>query len=306
MDTNSVIPILQASIRVATPILFAALGGCLSEQAGIFAMGLEGFMLLGAFVSIVAALLTHSLFLGLLCGILAGGLVAALLAYVSIKVGADQVLGGLAINMLVLGATGFLMRLVWGMSGIPMTPKIPIWPVPLLSSIPIIGPLFFNQPPLTYLAYLMVPAVWWFMFKSHWGLELRAVGEKPRAVDTVGVSAARTRFMAVILSGFLAGLGGAVLSLQQVNTFTENMTSGRGWLALISAISGGWNPVWAAAASFVFGIANSLQLRIQVMDIKISSWIVLMVPYLLAIILVSIVGKAARHPEATGVQYVKE
>ena len=129
----------------------------------------------------------------------------------------------------------------------------------------------------------MVPAVWWFMFKSHWGLELRAVGEKPRAVDTVGVSVTKTRFMAVIFSGFLAGLGGAVLSLQQVNTFTENMTSGRGWLALISAISGGWNPFGAAAASFIFGVANSLQLRIQVMDIKISSWIVLMVPYLLAI-----------------------
>jgi general nucleoside transport system permease protein len=306
MDINNVIAILQGSVRVATPILFAALAGCLSEQAGIYAMGLEGFMLIGAFVSIVAALLTQSLIIGLLAGVLAGGLVATIFAYVTIKVGADQVLGGLAINMFVLGATGFLMRLVWGMSGIPMTPEILIWQVPVLSSIPIIGPVFFNQPPLTYLAYLMVPAVWWFMFKSHWGLELRAVGEKPRAVDTVGISVVRTRFMAVILSGFLAGLGGAVLSLQQVNTFTENMTAGRGWLALISAISGGWNPIWAAATSFLFGIANALQLRIQVMGLDISSWIVLMVPYILAILLVAIVGKAARHPEATGVQYIKE
>jgi simple sugar transport system permease protein len=306
MDLDNLIPIMQAAVRVAIPILFAALGGCLSEQAGVFAMGLEGYMLIGSFVAIVASLLTKSIVLGLLFGVLAGGVVAACFGYTSIKVGADQVLGGLAFNMLILGATGFLMRLVWGMSGIPMTPVLEVYPVPILSRIPIVGSIFFNQPPLTYLAYVMVPAVWWFMFKSHWGLELRAVGEKPRAVDTVGISVSKTRFMAVTFSGFLAGLGGAVLSLQQVNTFTENMTSGRGWLALISAISGGWNPIGAAAASLIFGVANSLQLRIQVMDFKISSWIVLMVPYVLALVLVSIVGKAARHPEATGVQYLKE
>jgi simple sugar transport system permease protein len=306
MDSDSIVSILASSVRVTTPILFVALGGCFSEQAGVFAMGLEGYMLTSAFVAVVGALLTKSLVLGVLLGIAAGVLMALILAFVTISIGTEQVLSGLAINMLALGMTGFLMRLVWGVSGIPLTPPMDPIPLPLLSKIPLLGPVFFTQPLLTYLAYLAVPAAWWLMYKSRWGLELRAVGEKPRAADTVGISVNGTRYRAVLLSGALAGIGGVILSLQQVNTFTQDMTAGRGWLGLIAAIFGRWNPLGAAGASFVFGFADAMQLRIQVSAIPISSWIVLMIPHLIALILIALVGKAARHPEATGVQYSKE
>lgn len=306
MDTQTIISVLSSSIRVTTPILFVALAACFSEQAGVFAMGLEGFMLMGAFSAVVGSLLTGSQLLGFLIGVLAGVLMALIFGFATINLGAEQVLSGLAINMFALGSTGFLMRLVWGVEGIPITPAMNTIPIPVLSSIPILGPVLFNQQILTYLAYITVPFAYWLLYKSRWGLELRAVGEKPQAADTVGIGVNATRYFAVLLSGALAGIGGSVLSLQQVNTFTQGMSGGRGWLGLIAAIFGQWNPLGAAGASLVFGFANAMQLRIQLSPIKISSWLVLMIPHVIAIILIAIVGKAARHPAAIGIKYTKE
>jgi general nucleoside transport system permease protein len=306
INGQTIVSLLASSVRVTTPIMFVAMSGCFSEQAGVFAMGMEGFMLIGAFAAVVIALMTNSLFIGVIGGILAGVLLAALFGLASITLGSEQVLSGLAINMFAMGATGFLMRVVWGTSGIPLTPQMLPVPIPLLSEIPIIGQVFFKQPILTYVGYISIPLAWWFMYKSRWGLELRAVGEKPRAVDTVGISVKGTRYMAVLLCGALSGMGGAVLSLQQVNTFTENMSAGRGWLGLIACIFGRWNPLGAAGASFLFGMADALQLRIQIFASDLSSWIILMIPHLLALILISIVAKEARHPAAAGVHYTKE
>lgn len=299
--------LLTASIRVSTPIILVALGGCFSEQAGVFAMGLEGFMLSAAFAGVVGTILSGNLIIGILVGVLAGTLVSLLLAVSTIKFGGEQVLSGLALNMIILGATGFLQRLLWGTSGVPIIQGINPVRVPLLADIPILGPILFNQPPLTYLAYGLIPLAWWIMYKSRWGLELRAVGENPKAVDTVGLNVSRIRILAVVFSGVLAGLGGAVLSLQQVHTFTEGMTAGRGWLGLIAAIFGRWNPIAAAGAAFLFGAADALQMRLQITgSIQISSYFVLMLPHLLALILIAVVGKAARYPAATGVVYTKE
>ncbi len=304
---QTLILILAASVRVATPVLFAALGGCFSEQSGVFAMGLEGFMMTGAFVAVVATLSSGSILLGALLGVLAGAAMALILAFATVTLGAEQVLSGLAVNFFVIGATAFLLKVASGAGGImPLTPQINPLPLPGLARIPFSGPVFFNQPPLTYVAYVIVPASWWLMYRTYWGLQLRAVGEKPRAVDTVGISVAGVRYLSVILSGALAGFGGVVLSLQQVNTFTENMAGGRGWLGLISAIFGRWNPLGAAGASFLFGVTDALQLRIQISQLQLSSWFVLMIPHILALVLISLIGRAARHPEATGVHYTTE
>ncbi len=302
----SLVLLLTASVRVATPVLFASLGGCFSEQAGVFAMGLEGFMMTGAFVAVVTVTTTGSLVLGLILGVLAAMLIALVLAFATVTAGAEQVLSGLAVNFLVIGATAFLFKVFWGKTGMPLTPRIDLLPIPVLSQIPVLGPVFFNQPPLNYVAYLAIPLAWWFMYRTHWGLQLRAVGEQPRAADTVGINVHGMRYLAVVLSGALAGFGGVVLSLQQVNTFTENMVAGRGWLGLISAIAGRWNPLGAAAASFLFGVTDALQLRVQISQLQISSWFVLMIPHILALLLIAVVGRAARHPAATGLHYTKE
>ncbi len=310
MDTQFLIEFLHASVRVATPIAFVAIGAAFSERSGVYAMGLEGYMLISCFTSVAATVMTGSLIVGISAGIISGMVASAIVAFSSLYLGSEQVLTALSINVFALGLTGFLQRLIWGTGtgGLPLIDPLKNIPFPLLSAIPFIGPIIFNQPILTYMVYLTIPMAWWVMLKTKWGLQLRAVGEHPRAVDTVGLPVARTRFLAVIFSGALAAMGGAVLSLQQVRTFTEGMTNGRGWLGLIACIFGRWNPLGAAGAAFLFGAAEALQLRVQMSSAgaDISSYFILMLPHLLALTLILIIGKAARHPAATGVYYTKE
>lgn len=310
MDMQFLTDFLQASVRVATPIIFIAIGACYSERSGFYAMGLEGYALLSCFVSVAVTIFTQSILLGILAGILSGMLAAGIVAYAGVVLGGDQVLSALGMNFFALGFTGFMMRLFWGVgtNGLPPITPLTDIPIPLLSSIPFIGPILFNQPILTYLVYLTIPAAWWVMFKSKWGLQLRAVGENPRAVDTVGLPVIKTRFTAVIISGAFAAMGGAVLALQQVQTFTEGMTNGRGWLGLIACVFARWNPLAAAGAAFLFGAADALQIRVQMFPAfkEVSSYFILMLPHLLALFLILFVGKGTRHPAAMGVHYTKE
>jgi general nucleoside transport system permease protein len=309
LDIQFFIEFLQASVRVATPVAFVAMGAAYSERSGVYAMGLEGYMLMSCFASVAVTIYTGSLFLGIIAGILAGMLTSSIVAYSAVILGGEQVLSALSMNIFALGFTGFMQRFVWGVGtgGLPLIEPLQNIPIPLLFDIPVLGPIIFNQPILTYLAYITIPIAWWVMFKSKWGLQLRAVGEHPRAADTVGLPVARTRFMAVVISGGLSALGGAVLSLQQVRTFTEGMTNGRGWLGLIACIFGRWNPAGAAGAAFLFGAADALQLRVQLSSaVEISSYFILMLPHLLALTLILFIGKAARHPAATGIHYTKE
>lgn len=293
---------LVASMRIASPLFFAALGGILSERAGVFAVGLEGMMLAGAWAATVATFLSGAPSLGIAASMLGGALVASAVALVAVRFGAEQMVTGLAVNILVLGATSFLLRIIGGSGRAPViqVPLLPAWPIPYLSEIPLIGPLLFAQQPLTYLAWLAaIPAVL-LLFRTQAGLTLRAAGENPTAVFAAGSDPVWVRAAAVIAGGAVAGLGGALLCLQQVGTFTDGMTAGRGYLALAAIIVGRWKPVGALIACLLFGAAEAVQLRAQSFALPFSSYTIQMLPYLIALLVLALLGRSARLPAAIG------
>ncbi len=294
---------LAAAIRIATPLLLAALGGILSERAGVFAVGLEGMMLAGAFAATIGAWLSGSAALGVALALLGGAAIGLTVAIVAVRGRADNMVTGLAANILALGLTSYLLRVIAGGSGRPvaihLTP-LPPWPIPGLVEIPVLGPLLFDHPPLTYLAVLGCVALTLLLGRTQVGLTLRATGENPEAVFASGADPLRVRMLAVVACGAIAGLGGAVLSLQQVGTFTDGMTGGRGYLALASLIVGRWTPWGAAAACLVFGAAEAFELRLQTFGVPVSSYIVQMAPYLIALAVLAGLGRTSRLPAAIG------
>jgi simple sugar transport system permease protein len=294
-----------ATLRIATPLVLAAMGGIVIERAGVFAVGLEGMMLAGAFGTAVGASGAGGLAIGLAAGLLCSALVGAILAAVAVKLRADQMVTGLAINTLVIGLTSFLLRGVVGHGRAPVLriPLLAAWPVPGLSAIPVIGPLLFQQPPLTYFAFVATVPLYWFLMHSFPGLRLRAVGENPAAADAAGADALKIRIWATILGAALAGLGGAVLVLQQVGTFTDSMTAGRGFLALAAIIVGRWMPFGTAAACLVFGAADALHLRVQTFHLPVSSYVIQMLPYLIALGVLAVLGPSVSLPGAIGLAH---
>jgi simple sugar transport system permease protein len=307
MEMNLIMEYLSAAVRVSVPIVLIAQGVAFSEKAGVHAMGAEGCMLIGAFVSVVMTIASGgNHFVGVMSGILAGVLSAALFSYFAVVIGANQVICGLGLNFVMLGLTGFLQRFFWGVTGIPRIPPMNPIALPVLSQIPLVGSMFFNQPILAYVTYITIPVSWWIMYKTIWGLNLRAVGENPSCADTLGINVVATRSVAAIACGALCGLSGAALALQQVQSFRENISGGRGWLGLIAATFGRWNPLGAAGAGFIFGAADALQLRIQILSKNISSYVILMVPYLVALVFIMCIGKASRHPASMGKYYRKQ
>ncbi len=306
MDVGVILEYLGSTVRVSVPVILIAIGVCYCEKVGVYAMNAEGYMLISAFMSVVATIATGNQAIGVFAGILAGILAALLFSLLTIRFGVDQVLSGLGMNFIILGLTSSLQRLFWGVTGVPRIPAMRPIELPLLSKIPFIGPMLFNQPILTYATYFLIPIAWWVMFKSTWGLKLRAVGENPSCADTLGISVAKTRLNSILACGAFCGLSGAVLALQQVQTFTENMSAGRGWLGLVAAVFGGWNPLGAAGAGLVFGAAEVLQLRLQMLGgIKISSYVIQMLPYFVAIAFIAFIGKGRRHPASMGKFYRK-
>ncbi len=307
MDMTVLVEYLNSAIRVSVPVILIAVGVCYSERAGVFAMGSEGYMLIAAFVSVVTMIYTDNHVISVLAGILSGMAASGIFSYFTVVLGADQVICGLGSNFVMLGLTSSLQRLLWGVTGIPRIPAMNAIPIPILSDIPFIGSMLFNQPILTYVTYFLIPLVWWIMFKSTWGLQLRSVGENPSCADTLGINVVKTRILGIVTGGAFCGLSGAVLSLSQVQSFTENISGGRGWLGLIAATFGGWNPAGAAGAGLIFGAAESLQLRLQIMSrIHISSYVILMIPYLVALLFILFIGKSRRHPAAMGKFYKKQ
>jgi general nucleoside transport system permease protein len=295
------IEFLAAAIRIATPLLLAALGGILSERAGVFAVGLEGMMLAGAFAATVGAWATDSMGAGVLLASLGGAVIGLAVAVVAVRYRADNMVTGLAANILALGLTSYLLRVVGG--GHPVAIHLTLlspWPIPVLSDLPVVGPLLFVHPPLTYLAVLGCAALTFFLGRTQAGLTLRATGENPEAVFASGANPLRVRMLAVVTCGAVAGLGGAVLSLQQVGTFTDGMTGGRGYLALASLIVGRWTPWGAAAACLVFGAAEAFELRLQGFGVPVGSYIVQMAPYLIALAVLAGIGRSSRMPAAIG------
>lgn len=283
--------LLLGTLRTATPLLFAGLGGMFSERAGVVNIALEGILLVGAFSAAAAAIATGSLTAALLAAMLGGLLLAALHALVALRFGVDQIVSGVALNMLAMGATEFLMWLLYGSGA--NSPRIELGGLASGG----LGRLLVELPPLTWLALAAVPACGWLLFATRFGLRLRAVGEHPEAVASLGLSVLRLRLAAVLLSGALAGLGGAFLSLG-AGYFVKNMSAGRGYIALAALIFGRWRPGGLLAACLLFGFAESLQGQLQL------SWLPLrfvqMLPYLLTMVaLAGAIGRS-RPPAALG------
>jgi simple sugar transport system permease protein len=303
MDTT--LELIAAAIRIATPLLFAALGGILSERAGVFAVGLEGMMLAGAFAGVVLTHASGSAAVGLLASAAGGAVIAAVVAVATARFLADQMVTGLAVNILSLGLTSFLLRGLFGRGEAPIlrVPTLAPVPIPVLGDLPGLGPLLFRQPALTYVALALVVAVLVFLRRTRAGLTLRAVGENPAAAFAGGADPVRVRTLAVVAGGALAGVGGAVLSLQQVGTFTDGMTNGRGYLALAAIIVGRWAPGGALLGCLLFGAADALQLRIQGLRLPVSSYVVQMLPYVVSLAVLAGLGRGARLPAALGVPF---
>jgi ABC-type uncharacterized transport system permease subunit len=295
-----------ATLRFATPLTFAALGGIFSERSGVVNIGLEGMMLMGAFFGILGADKTDSWAIGLLVAMAAGGALALVHAFFSIHLRADQIVGGTAINFLALGITGYVFIDVYGQQGtpseIPGTPEVRLR---FLDDVYFIGDVFGQLNLLVWLSFALLIATHLILFKTPFGLRIRAVGEHPRAADTVGISVYGMRYFAVTMSGMLAALGGAYLSIGFVHSFAENMTAGRGFIALAAVIFGGWRPFGAFAAALLFGFSSALAQRLPEYS-ESAATLFQTLPYVLTLIAVAGVIGRSIPPAAVGRPYVKQ
>jgi simple sugar transport system permease protein len=295
---------LQATTRLGIPILLAALGGMFAERAGVLNIGLEGMMLTGAFVGFVTAFFTGNLWYGVIVGTLSGGVLGAFLAVYTVALGTNQVVAGIAFNLLMVGVTSFAYRVVFGIG--TETQRITSFealPIPYLSDLPVLGPLLFQHTILVYLALVLVPVTWLVTSRMAVGTAITAVGEHPQAAETLGISVARTRTLCLIASGLLAGLGGAFLSLSAIGLFLDNMTAGRGYIALAILLLGRRNPWGILLAAGFFGAADALQLRGQNFGIGVPYQFMVMLPYVLTIlVLIGFAGRV-RDPAALGMPF---
>ena len=298
--------LFAAMLRYATPLTFAAIGGIFSERSGVTNIGLEGMLLAGAFFGILAADKLESWILGLVIAAVAGGLLALVHAFFSIHLRADQIISGFAINFLALGLTGYLFLDVYGGQGTPTDiPEIPDVHLSFLDDWYFVGPIFGQLNLMIWLAALTVVASWLVLFRTPIGLRLRAVGEHPRAAETVGISVYATRYVAVILSGVFGGLGGAYLSIGFVNSFNQNMTAGRGFIALAVVICGNWRPFNAAAIALLFGFSSALAQRLPAYS-ESAAVLFQALPYVLTLIVVAGVIGRSIPPAAVGRPYKKQ
>ena len=294
-----------ATIVAATPLTLAALGGTMSERSGVVNIALEGIMLTTAFAGYVAAFVTHNLAIGLLAAILSGMLVATLHAVLSIEFLVDQIVSGTVINILALGITGVFYRTFLEQVNVRGPGTLPVWKVPVLGDIPIVGHVLFQHQLVTYAMLVLVIIIQLVLFNTVFGLRTRACGEHPLAADTAGVNVKLVRYVNVIASGALGGLGGAYFSLQQIGNFLPNITGGRGFIALAAMIFGKWTPIGAFLASLLFACADALGSRLQVAGVRLPTQFLSMLPYILTIVVVAGAMGRAVAPAAVGKPYRK-
>lgn len=299
--------LFSATLRMATPLIFAAIGENLSERSGVINIGLEGLMLIGAFTAYAVAFFTHSLWLAIILAGLVTALFGLAFAYVTISLKTNQIIMGVVLNMVGAGATGFLYRTIFAQSGLAGAVKI-IEPVsiPLFASIPVLGPIFFKQNVLVYCMYLLVPAAAYTLYKTNFGLSLRAVGEYPHAVASVGLKVSLLRYIPVIAGSLLVGIGGAYLSIAHANQFVEGMTAGRGYIALAMVPLGAWNPIWVSLAGILFGCAYALQLSLQVGQQMVAYQFLQILPYVVTFVALILAHKESAQPSALAVPYEEE
>lgn len=284
---------LEGAVRTATPLGFAALGETITERSGIINIGLEGAIIAGAFGAFVAAGTGH-VWIGFAGAAAAGIFVAAIFAFFAIRIRADQIIAGTAISLMSLGLTATLYHQLHGATGAALSiPTMAVMEIPGLVAIPVIGNALFAQPPITYLLYVLVPLAWWWLYRTHSGLGLRAVGEDPRAAVAAGIPANRVQALAVLLGGMLGGIAGGVLVIAQAGSFAEGMSAGRGFIAIAIVVLGRWHPLGVALAAFVFGAASALQYLFQAMGWSLPYQLFLALPYVLTLLgLAGIAGKA--------------
>jgi simple sugar transport system permease protein len=305
--TLPMIGLLSGALALATPLIFGALGGVIGERAGVVNIAIEAQLLAGAFTAAIVGSATGTPWAGLVAAMVAGVLVALILGVFAITYHVDQVIVGVVLNVLVIGVTTFLFRQVLApnqatLNTVTPFPKLPI---PLLSEIPIIGPILFTQTIVVYLMYVVVFVVWYGMYRTRWGLRMRAVGEHPQAADTVGINVARTRYMNVLIAGAIAGMGGAFYTLVSVPRFNPEMTAGAGFIALAAVIFGKWDPIKATLAALLFGFATNLQGVLSVIGSPVPSQFMLMLPYVVTIFAVAGLVGRSRPPAADGEPYIK-
>ena len=306
-DSLNLLRMLQSTLLRSVPITLGALAGVLCERSGVINIAIEGMMLTAAFMGALIGSAAGSIWIGLLLGVLSGGLLGSLLAVLSIRYRVDQIIGGTVINILALGLTSFLSaQILTQYQNLNNPGRFPVVEIPLLSEIPIIGPLLFTNNIFIYLMFALVIGINIALFRSRWGLRVRAVGEHPKAADTVGIKVLGVRYWNVILGGMVAGLAGAYFTLGSVGRFDENMTGGRGFIALAAMIFGRYNPVGAFGAALVFGFADSLQNNLAILQVPIASEFLLMAPYIATILVVAGLMGRARPPAADGQPYIKE
>jgi simple sugar transport system permease protein len=290
---------------MSIPLLFPSLGGLISQKAGVFNFGLEGMMLCGAYFGYYGSYVTGSPWIGLLLGMVSGGLLGLLLAFTSIHLRVSQLVTGLGIGVFSLGITGYLFRLIGISTATSAATLFSNVNFGELSSIPIFGEIFLSHNWMVYAGFVLVILIAWFFFHTTPGLNFRAVGENPQVADTTGVNVIVNRYLAVVVSGILASMGGAFLTLTQTAYFTENISAGRGWIAISAIVLGKFNPWGVLLACLLFGAADAAQMQIQVMNLGIPYQFLLMTPYILAMLaMVGFVGKV-RSPAAMGKPYVK-
>ncbi len=303
--------LIVAAIRWSTPITLAAVGATICERSGIVNIAMEGLMIVGAFAAAAVAYYTGNPWMGLLAGVMAGGIFSMLHAFATVTLHLDHVVSGAVLNILAMGITSFLLILTFGHPG--STDTIPVslaeykFAIPILSGIPVIGKALFDQTPIVYMTFTVVICFAILQFKTKTGLHIRAAGEHPLALETIGISVYKTRYLAILFSGLTSGLAGAYLSIENLKTFTEGMTEGRGFIALAANISGGWNPIGSFLASLFFGFANALQLRLQTIKfITIPSEVFTIFPYVITVIAVAGLVRGSRPPKSIGLDFTIE
>ena len=278
--TLLVMTVLAAAITAGTPLLYAALGEILAERTGVLNLGIEGMMLVGAVVSFMVCISTGSAWYGLLAGMAAGGAMASIHALLCITFKANQVVSGLALTIFGIGLSGFLGKTIIGTPAPDTFTRIPL---PILSDIPFLGQILFNQDILVYFSYILVPSIWFFIYKTNPGLKMRAVGENPGAADALGINVFLTRYIYVIIGGVFSGIAGAYLALALVPSWSEGMTAGMGWIAIALVIFAMWNPPRAMLGAYLFGAVSALGFRLQAIGVDISPYFLNMLPYLFTI-----------------------
>jgi simple sugar transport system permease protein len=293
--------ILHSGIRLATPYLYAALGEMFAQRSGVLNLGVEGMMLMGAFSSFYVLSQTGNPWWGLLTAMLVGGLLGLLMAFISVTLQAEQGISGIGLYMVGLGLSSLLFKAmlgtVEGVTGFAEL-KFCLTPTRCLSQIPVLGEILFHHNLLVYGAFFLTPLAWWVLYKTTWGLSIRAVGQNPQAADALGVSVSRVRYATVTLGGVLAGMAGASLSIALLNVFQEGITNGQGFIAVALVYFGSWTPWGVLIGALLFSLVNALQLWVQVLGLNLPADVAVMLPYLLTIVALAIPFRRAQAPAA--------